>query len=104
MEGFLDFLANNYIWFLMVAILLVFALIGYLIDNKETKEDEIEKKPKQLEEVGVQTIQNKPLNEAIANNATPIQTETATPLEAQGLSEVNEEASTVSETLSMEEK
>lgn len=100
-EGFLNFLANNYIWFLMVAILLIFALIGYLIDNKGNNEENLEPMPKQLEEVGVQTMENKSLNEVITNNATPIQT---TPLETQGLSEANEETSTVSEVLSDEEK
>lgn len=104
MEGFLNFLANNYIWFLMVAILLIFALIGYLIDNKGNNEERLEPMPKQLEEVGVQTMENKPLNEVITNNATPIQTEMATPLETQGLGEANEETSTVSEVLSEEEK
>ena len=31
------FLANNYIWFIIVDILLLFALIGYLFDNKKKK-------------------------------------------------------------------
>ena len=34
MESILDFLANNYIWFLIAAIVLAFALIGFIIDSK----------------------------------------------------------------------
>ena len=29
------FLANNYIWFVIVDVLLIFALIGYLVENKK---------------------------------------------------------------------
>ena len=30
-----DFLANNYIWFLVISIILCLSLIGYLVDMKE---------------------------------------------------------------------
>lgn len=43
----LDFLVNNYIWFLVITFILLFALIGYLVDIKKderfTKKIEIEK-------------------------------------------------------------
>lgn len=29
------FLANNYVWFIIIDVLLLFALIGFLIDNKK---------------------------------------------------------------------
>lgn len=32
MEIFIEFLMDNYIWFLVVCLVLVFALIGYLVD------------------------------------------------------------------------
>ena len=38
------FLANNYVWFIVVDVLLVFALIGYFIDakNKKTVDEKTE--------------------------------------------------------------
>jgi len=32
MEILIDFLLNNYIWFLVISLILIFALIGYLVD------------------------------------------------------------------------
>lgn len=32
-----DFLANNYIWFLVITIILCLSLIGYIVDLKEQK-------------------------------------------------------------------
>jgi len=48
LEGFADFLVNNYIWFLIVAVILIFALIGYLVDTSgDTPALNNEKEPKQ---------------------------------------------------------
>ncbi len=35
MQTFIDFLVNNYLWFLIISLVLVFALIGYLVDTSE---------------------------------------------------------------------
>ena len=35
MQTFIDFLAGNYLWFIIIALILVFALIGYLVDTSE---------------------------------------------------------------------
>jgi len=48
MDTLIDFLLNNYIWFLIISLILVFALIGYLVDIttpklKNKKEDSLEK-------------------------------------------------------------
>ena len=32
MDVLIDFILNNYIWFLVIALILIFALIGYLVD------------------------------------------------------------------------
>lgn len=41
MDTFVEFLLNNYIWFLVMALIIIFALIGYLVDitnpNNEKK-------------------------------------------------------------------
>lgn len=38
MDTLIDFLLNNYIWFLVISLILVFALIGYLVDTGTNKE------------------------------------------------------------------
>lgn len=40
MQAFIDFLVNNYLWFLVISLILVFALIGYLVDTNEKKDKE----------------------------------------------------------------
>lgn len=35
MEKVIDFLLNNYIWFLVISLILIFALIGYLVDSTD---------------------------------------------------------------------
>ena len=35
METIVIFLADNYIWFLVITLILIFALIGYLVDTKK---------------------------------------------------------------------
>lgn len=37
MEEILDFLVNNYLWFLIISLILIFALIGYIVDSYEKK-------------------------------------------------------------------
>ena len=32
MDTLIDFFINNYIWFLVICLILIFALIGYLVD------------------------------------------------------------------------
>lgn len=41
MQSFVDFLVNNYLWFLVISLVLVFALIGYLVDTNESKNDKL---------------------------------------------------------------
>ena len=38
MDFVIDFLVGNYMWFLVITIVLIFALIGYVVDSKEHKE------------------------------------------------------------------
>jgi len=37
MIAFIDFLVNNYLWFLVISLILTFALIGYFVDQEEQK-------------------------------------------------------------------
>lgn len=45
MDVLVDFLLNNYIWFLIISVILIFALIGYLVDTTTPKLDNKEIKP-----------------------------------------------------------
>ena len=43
MDTLIDFLLNNYIWFLVISLILIFALIGYLVDATTNKGEEKKK-------------------------------------------------------------
>jgi len=44
MDTFIDFLVNNYLWMLIISLILIFALIGYLVDSSTPKSKEEVKK------------------------------------------------------------
>ena len=69
MEAFTTFLANNYLWFLVIAIILIFALIGYFVDANEQKKGVssiVKQKPveKDIHDLA-RSAANKSLNSAI---------------------------------------
>lgn len=37
METILNFLVDNYLWFLIISLILIFGLIGYIVDSREKK-------------------------------------------------------------------
>ncbi len=43
MGKIIEFIGNNYVWFLTIALLLLFALIGYIYDSKKNKANNIKK-------------------------------------------------------------
>lgn len=45
MDTLIDFLLNNYIWFLVISLILIFALIGYLVDANTPKQGKPKVKP-----------------------------------------------------------
>lgn len=67
MDAFTNFLANNYVWFLIISLILIFALIGYLVDSKEIKSGKkIKKQKEELKVVDFSTIdQSKSLSQSI---------------------------------------
>jgi len=73
MTAFTDFLAANYFWFLVISIILLFALIGYFVDQNEQKKgiSKIIKAPEP--EVNISDLaamaQNKSLNHAVSDAA-----------------------------------
>lgn len=73
MSAFTSFLAANYLWFLVISIILLFALIGYFVDQNEQKKG-ISRLIKEKEpEVNIEDLQalaqNKSLNHAVTDAA-----------------------------------
>ncbi len=71
MEAFTDFLVANYFWFLILSLVLVFALIGYFVDQSEQKKGvSLINKPKE-EEIDISELasmaQNKSMSEAVSD-------------------------------------
>ena len=67
MEGFTNFLANNYVWFLIISLIMLFALIGYLVDLKDIKTGRVKKtKDDDLKIIDFSTVdQTKSLSQSI---------------------------------------
>ena len=69
MQIFIDFLVSNYLWFLVISLILVFALIGYLVDTservKKTDLEEqmvVEEENNGVDEIPVETVSISGLN------------------------------------------
>ena len=69
MNGFTNFLAVNYIWFIIITLILIFALVGYLVDAKEIKSGKVKKhKDTELKIIDFSTVdQSKSLGESVKN-------------------------------------
>lgn len=50
MEKLTEFVVNNYVLFLTITIILIFALIGYIYDSKKEKEDKVKKNEDEINE------------------------------------------------------
>lgn len=71
MEGFLEFVSNNYGWFLTASIILVFAIIGYVVDLKRSKNDVFTQKENEMDEINLENIQvqeGKSLNDMVSTS------------------------------------
>ncbi len=71
MEAFTDFLVSNYLWFLVTSIVLIFALIGYLVDQNEQKKglstiNKVRQPDLNIEDLAAMA-QNKSLNNAVSD-------------------------------------
>lgn len=75
MDKFITFVSDNYIWFLLITIFLIFALIGYIYDNKRSKTDYINKNDALVQEEEIELPEDKSINDLInstENNETEI--------------------------------
>ena len=84
MNNLTTFLANNYIWFLVVGIVLIFALIGYIVDSKNIVQEkpktikfQHDKKTKDSEpDKSKEPVKEKSTNEKPAEEVTPVNEKT----------------------------
>lgn len=71
MDFLIDFLVNNYFWFLLITIVLFFSLVGYIVDSKEQKTVTVFNSPlemqRNLTNLAV-SAQNKTIGEVVAPN------------------------------------
>ena len=56
MEKIIEFISNNYAWFLTITIILLFALIGYIYDSKRSKNDLLKKTEEEIDEESIENI------------------------------------------------
>ncbi len=63
MEKIIEFIGNNYAWFLTISIILLFALIGYIVDTKRNKNDIFRQKENEIDENYIEEIRNSAEND-----------------------------------------
>ena len=72
MEALLEFLKTNYIYFVFVAVLLILALIGYIIDSSNTikkKQEDTNKSDEEEFVLSIPEIGNAKIGETVNKNA-----------------------------------
>ena len=81
MDTILNFIVENYIWFLAIAIVLILALVGYIADVKINRTEYFERKEKEaLESLNnLEIANNVGLSSAINNNVNKISNEKNSP-------------------------
>lgn len=67
MDNFINFVSDNYVWFLVISIFLIFALIGYIYDSKRDKNLK-NKNDIPMETVEIEIPEDTSINDAINNN------------------------------------
>jgi len=68
MDKIIEFIGDNYSWFLTITIILLFALIGYIYDTKKEKNDLLKKTEMEIDEESIENIvitEEKSLSEAV---------------------------------------
>ena len=64
MDKLLNFLADNYVYFMIGAVILLFALIGFFVDGKRKKKKALEA---ETQNVGMQSVASQPTNKVPTN-------------------------------------
>lgn len=71
MKGIIEFVSNNYAWFLTITLILLFALIGYIYDSKKNKSDLVKKQEQELDMESLENIvvpEGKSLQEVVTTS------------------------------------
>ena len=71
MTGIIEFVSLHYAWFLTITIILVFALIGYIVDSRREKSDLIRKNEYEVDEESISNLvipEGKTLNDSVVNS------------------------------------
>ena len=93
MNTFVNFLIDNYVWFLVFTLILLFSLIGFLVENsKEPKEKKI-KEPKEKSEKPKKEKKDKPKKSKIKDDI--LEDNTPTVEEAMKMEEEKKQKETV---------
>ncbi len=58
MDKIIEFVGNNYSWFLTITIILLFALIGYIYDNRNSKKEIDNQEEDKKEDVILEEVKN----------------------------------------------
>ena len=77
MSSFINFVSDNYVWFLVISIFLIFALIGYIVDSRrdESLLNRRKKEPSDIETMEIDIPEDKSINDTINNNSMAIEME-----------------------------
>ena len=77
MSNFISFVSDNYVWFLVISIFLIFALIGYIVDSRrdESLLNRRKNEPTDIETIEIDIPEDKSINDAINNNSMAIEME-----------------------------
>ena len=77
MSNFINFVSDNYVWFLVISIFLIFALIGYIVDSRrdESLLNRRKKEPSDIVTMEIDIPEDKSINDTITNNSMAIEME-----------------------------
>lgn len=80
MDNFIAFVTNNFIWFLVISIFLIFALIGYIYDMKKEKNNYLKNETvgSSVEPENIVIPENKSINDMLSANKTDEKEENVT--------------------------
>lgn len=71
MENIIEFISNNYVWFLTITLILLFALVGYIVDNNRNKNNLFKQVENEQEEIDLENIkiqEGKSLNDIVSTS------------------------------------
>ena len=72
MNSVIEFISDHYVWFLTITIILLFGIIGYIVDTKRNKSDFLKQKEEEIDEEALENItansEEKSLSDMVAKS------------------------------------